>query len=413
MIDPRPAGSRPSRAARSRLRWSIGGLLAAVGLLSACGADGPVDPVDPVEEISCDPTGSATVDGEVIPAAPHGYVTAGNQIFSLDTCEPHRFLGVSRPTLSFSPDGGRLAVDSAAAADFRRIGEWKANTVRIELAQHFWLSTSRFYDPGYAARVHRVVELARDAGLDVILALQHSDRGNPGYPGDYRSTNMHQPMPDVNHSVPFWREIAQRYKGDGRVLFEIYSEPYPGTAENRFSDWDLWLNGGTVPADRVYEDPRAAYQAVGMQDLYQVVRDAGANNLVLVSGTAWGYFLDGLPEHLVEGHNIAYTTHLWDWESKQPASWQKDWAFLAARAPVMITEFGSYDCTTRYVDAALDTADRLGLSWVAWAWEAPIAGAHWQGGEGDPVCAFPMLITDWEGTPSRTGQAVKDRLAGY
>ncbi len=323
-------------------------------------------------------------------------------------------MGVSRPTFSFTPDGNRLGNDTAAAADFARVRSWNANTVRIELAQYFWVKTSRFYDPGYAQRVDRAVALARAAGLHVILALQHSDRGDPNYPGDVWSSNMHQPMPDVNHSVPFWREIAERYRGDGGILFELYSEPYPLGGKNGFSNWDLWLNGGPAPADNTYKDLRAPFQAAGMQQLHDVVRSAGAHNLVLISGTAWGYSLDGVPQHRVKGYNIAYTTHPWDWSSKQPATWDQDWAFLAATDPVMITEFGGYDCTTGYVTSVLDKADQLGLSWVAWAWEAPSpGGSQRQEGRDDSICNFPRLITDWAGTPSRTGQVVKDRLAKY
>jgi endoglucanase len=361
-----------------------------------------------------------TVGGREVPVAPGGYATVGNQIVSVDTCEPHRFVGISRPSLSFTPEGGRLASDTAAAADFAHIRRWGANTVRIELAQYFWLPSSRFYDPTYQQRVDRVIGQAREAGLEVIVALQHSDRGDPGYPGDAYVTNMHQPMADVNHSIPFWKEVAARYKNDGGILFELYGEPFPLGGKGGFSNWDLWLNGGMHPADKVYE-PRAPFQAAGMQQLYDAVRSTGAHNMVLVSGTQWGYYLDGVPSHRVNGYNIAYATHPWDYvnpntgeRARQPAEWDQAWAFLAATDPVLITEFGGYDCTTPYTEAVLDKADQLGLSWIAWAWVAPSSKtSKRQEGRNDPICEFPMLITDWEGTPSRVGQVVKDRLASY
>jgi hypothetical protein len=77
----------------------------------------------------------------------------------------------------------------------------------------------------------------------------------------------------------------------------------------------------------------------------------------------------------------------------------------------MITEFGNYDCTLDYPRAVLDKADQLGLSWVAWAWQAPSASKGQK--DGDPICEFPMLLTDWNGSPSGLGQLVKDRMAAY
>ena len=43
-------------------------------------------------------------------------------------------------------------------------------------------------------------------------------------------------MADQN-SVTFWAEVANKYKGDGRVIFELYNEPRDVT-------WEVWQNGG-------------------------------------------------------------------------------------------------------------------------------------------------------------------------
>lgn len=413
MADPRsaPAGgvAGPAPApARTRPGRILGGALALL-LLAGCDAatTGP-DP-DPLRGIVCDPAGSATVDGRVVPAAPDGFVTVENRVVDLRTCEPHRFVGVSFPGLHYSASNPRLEGE-AATAEFERMRSWGANVVRITVSQLFWVPTAKWYDPAYPARVDEAVRRARAAGLDVILALQTSDRGDPAYPGE---TNILQPLPDVNHSIPFWRELAARYADDGRVVFELFSEPFPsaGPPDADKRDWDLWLNGGLVPGGIVYEEFREAYQAAGMQRMYEEVRAAGAENLVILGGTHWGYFLDGVPSHEVRGHNLMYSTHPWDWDSKQPDSWEEDWGFLADSRPVIVSEFGDYSCNRGgYTSAVLDYADRKGLSWVAWAWIAPAPG------DPDPqasICQYPMLLADWGGTPSATGQVVKDRLASY
>lgn len=368
------------------------------------------DAVGPAVQFTC-VNGSVVVDGREVPAAPNGYAVAGNRIVEVADCEPHRFVGVSRPSLAYAPNDERLAGPSAAA-DFALIRGWGANTVRIEVSQNFWVPTARWYDPEYPGRVDRAVKAARAAGLDVILALQTSDRGDPAYPGDIFGSNPQQEMADANHSVPFWRDLANRYKGDGRILFELFSEPFYAFHGGRKSDWELWLNGGTVPAGRIYDEDRRSFRAVGMQQLYDVVRATGANNIVIVGGTHWAYYLDQVPNHRVRGYNIAYAAHPWDHPDKQPATWDRDWAFLAETDPVMLTETGSYTCTSDYLKQVLDKADQLQLSWIAWAWTVPTA-EDIRKNTGDPDCNSLHLLKDWSGTPSWTGSIVKQRLGSY
>lgn len=390
-------------AAGFRVRRAVPAVVAL--LLAAC-----ADAVAPVAgDIQCS-ADAVVAEGRRISVAPNGYATVGNQIIQVESCEPHRFVGISRPPLAYAASDARMKGETMAA-DFAGIRSWKANTVRIEISQNFWVPTARWYDPAYPGRVDQAVKAARAAGLDVILALQTSDRGDPAYPGNIFTSNPQQQMPDANHTVPFWKDVATRYKDDGRIIFELFSEPY--MEPHGYSDWDLWLNGGTVAAGKIYGENRRAFQAVGMKRLYDVVRGTGANNLVILSGTHWGYFLDGVPKHRVNGHNIAYSTHLWDWSDKQPATWDKDWAFLAQTDPVMITEFGNYDCTTGYVQKVLDKADQLNLSWVVWAWAVTDPGDTPAQPGTDPTCKSTSLLQDWSGTPTWVGRAVKDRLASY
>jgi hypothetical protein len=54
--------------------------------------------------------------------------------------------------------------------------------------------------------------------------------------------------------------------------------------------WEVWLSGG---------DTGEGWQGVGMQKLYDTVRAAGADNLVIVGGLDWAYDLSGVPSHRV------------------------------------------------------------------------------------------------------------------
>ena len=363
------------------------------------GLEGGANSVRAVLRTSARPSVGFTA--ESVPMAPGGFATIGNKIYN-SNCATHLFHGVARPALQWSPGGDDRFVN--VAQDFALIKSWKANVVRIPITQVFWTPGVKLYDPTYKARVLDTVKKARDLGLTVILDLHASDRGNAAYD----TVPDVQQLPDEKHSLPFWRDLANTFKGDGGVVFELYNEPHDIT-------WDMWLNGGDIPTGPAWAGGpvRHGYKAVGMQQLYDAVRAAGARNLVIVSGMHWGYFLDEVPNYRVKGYNIAYASHPYDWPDKQPESWDEAFGSLAATDPVIISEFGAYKCDrTAYYTAAMDYADRKGMSWIAWAWWTPPATMS-PAERSAAICNFPALITDWNGTPSASGALVKARLATY
>ena len=70
------------------------------------------------------------------------------------------------------------------------------------------------------------------------------------------------------NSIQFWKEVADAYKGDGRVIFELYNEPQQDHRLGRVAERRL----------------RRKYTAAGMQQLYDAVRGTGANNVVIAGG---------------------------------------------------------------------------------------------------------------------------------
>jgi hypothetical protein len=310
--------------------------------------------------------------------APGGYYTNGNTICTADN-HRHLFHGIDRPSMEWTSTGVEIT-----AADFQRMGDWKANVVRVALNQDFWLSASPYFDGGYAARVDNVITWAEEAGMDVILDLHWSDAGELGSCNP--ANGCQQVMADEN-SITFWKEVAARYKNDGRVMFELYNEPHD-------VNWSIWQSGG---------DAGLGWRIVGMQQLHDAVRSTGAENLVIVAGLGWGYDLRGVPKHRIVGHNIAYATHPYGGPPERaPGAWDASWGFLTVTDPVIVTEFGNIDgsCTGDYSAKVIDYADKHNAGWTSWAW--------YPGG-----CKFPAIISDWTGTPSEVGTVIKAALARY
>jgi len=309
------------------------------------------------------------------------------------------FQGVDRDTFEFDPEGQNISL-----SDFEAIASWHANVVRVALNQDYWLSDATLYAPDYQSNIQQAVTWAEQAGLEVILDLHWSDRGDltvpqaggtfPGttkyVPGDTPGYSVQQPMADVN-SQTFWAQVAAVFGSDGHVFFELYNEP------NGIS-WGAWLNGGEVTVNGT-----TPFMAVGMQELYDTVRSAGANNLVIIGGLNYAFDLSGVANYPVKGYNIMYATH--PYISKgSPSSWPGAFEYLTINniAPVIATEFGdtSTNCTGAFDQELISAAAQpsIHMSWTAWAWYPD-------------GCSYPALISDWNYDPTVQGQVVMQALS--
>jgi hypothetical protein len=189
-------------------------------------------------------------------------------------------------------------------------------------------------------------------------------------------------------SPTFWASVANKYKTEGRVLFELYNEP--------FCDAATW--------------------STAMQGLYNAVRTtAGAKNLVLIGGLDWAYKLsDVLPSKALSGTNIVYVTHPYQHKSTNPADWDAAFGNLAATYPIIATEFGQANinmpsgglgCDGAFYTSLINYFNTKGIGWTAWAWYVNRAIT-------DPAqtCGFPQVISGYNGTANAAGNSIKAAL---
>jgi type II secretory pathway pseudopilin PulG len=300
------------------------------------------------------------------PAAPSGCANSGYTVTASTiydaTCNPHIFHGLVRPSMEWSATGQNLSL-----GDYTLMSSWQANIVRLPLNEKFWIQNTS----NYRSRVDQQVQWITSLGMDVLLTLQWSDGGNIG------NTVKQYQMPDQDSNT-FWQDVASIYQTNSHVLFELYNEPY-GVS------WNVWRNGGAAPG----------FTAVGMQQLYDTVRATGAQNLVLIGGLNYAFDLSGVPANRITGSNIVYATHPYDQPGKNTmADWDTAFGGLSATDPVMMTEFGDFNCSTTFYSQLLSYASSHNISWTAFAW--------YPGG-----CGFPSLINNWSGAPSAPGAVVK------
>jgi hypothetical protein len=279
-------------------------------------------------------------------------------------------------------------VDASAVA---AIKSWGNNVVRIPLNEDCWLAIngvrSDWAGEKYQAAIKSYVDFIVDAGLVAILDLHWTADGG-------RVATGQDPMPNMDHSPTFWKDVATKYAGQSNVMFELFNEPFPGKGDTS-GEWPCWSKGDCPGSSGV------SFRAAGMDSLIKAVRDAGANNTILLGGLVWSNFMDGWLDNVPADplNNTAAVWHSYDFNAcVNQDCWEKTIKPISEKHPVIVTESGF---KIDYVQKLWPWLESNGLSYMAWVWNT------WgeRNGEG--------LITSYDGTPSQPwGQAWKSQIAG-
>ena len=238
---------------------------------------------------------------------------------------------------------------------------WGANIVRLPLGEQFWLSSNCDYSPGYQTEVDQVVQWITSLGMVALLDLHTNTLIGCQAGGPHN-------MADEAQSPIFWSQVAARYGSNPLVAFDLYNEPHDISNQ-------VWMNGG-LTVDRYA--PFLAYKAAGMQQLYNSVRNSGAENLVIASGLDWA---NDPPSQLLTGTNIVYAMHAYTCQDAPPPSCSSPtpydpalilnrWVSFSSSEPVAITEFGwPSQSDGTYARNLIREANSHGWGWIAFAWE--------------------------------------------
>jgi endoglucanase len=362
-----------------------GSLLAAAllaWLLPAWCARAPVARAEPVVSIAV--SGSQLVDWEGEPVVLRGADTSGTE-----------YACVSEKSIF---DGEEEASPSSIAA----MRSWGFNAARVELNESCWLGVQGV-KPAYSGRayqeaIEQYVDALNAAGMYVIVDMHFSSTG-----GAKKATGQ-EPMPDERYAPAFWSSVAEAFKGDPAVIFDLFNEPYPNRNTDSEAAWKCDLDGsagGTCTGFR--------YQAAGMQQLLGAVRATGATNVVMVGGPQYAGDLDRWLQYEPADplHQLAASIHIYWKNPKHPeyspcfssACWQEVLAPLSTQAPIVVGEFGELDCGDTLYTPFLDFADSHDISYLGWAW---FVGS----------CARePSLISSYSGTPTAYGVGYREHLA--
>lgn len=264
----------------------------------------------------------------------------GHQIVRAGTGEPVVLRGVNRSGLEYSPPDGH-GITPAEMEEI--VTGWGSRIVRLPFNQDWVLRR-----PGYRETLDAVIEWTAARGAYTLLDLQWINTGV-----------KIAPLPDFE-TPAMWRALAERYRGNPAVLYDLYNEPHDVPA----ADWRYWA---TLLTD--------------------TIREVHPEALLFVSGIDWGYDLRGV---LLDRPRIVYSTHVYPWKTSylDPGT---AFGWLAGQQPLFGGEWGGHDGDLNWGRDIARYMDERGMGWTAWSWSDD-----------------PHLVRD--GVPTPFGELVRSLL---
>jgi endoglucanase len=378
-----------------------GGMAGAKGTGGAAGTGGTTDTGGIA---GAKGTGGATGTGGMAGTGGSGGAAStvhvvGSQIY--DGATAIRLMGVNRPGGEYGCVSGGVwdPADGSGnnQATITAMLAWKINAVRIPLNEDCWLSLNGVKTGGatYQSTIATWVNLLLQNNIYPILDLHWTENNGAEATGQ-------QPMPDMAHAPTFWGQVAAAYKGSPKVIFDLFNEPYPDNNMEATAAWTCWRDGGTCTG--------MSYPAAGMQAMLTAVRNAGANNLVLLGGIEYANDLSQwlAYEPSDPANNFAASWHVYP-NSNYTSSHtlMMDAMGVAGMVPIVATEIGGAldgSCTATsgtdsgsFITMAMTYLDGLSppQSYVAWSWSTDDT---------------PVLISNLNGTAACSGITYKAHL---
>lgn len=263
------------------------------------------------------------IDNDMTPLEEHGALSVNGTNIIDENGEKFQLKGVSTHGLQWYPQ-----YVNKETFEYMR-DNWKINAVRLAM----------YSDPnvGYNTNLHKIVEngveYATDAGLYVIIDWHILSDGNP-------NTNKVA-------AIKFFKEMAEKYKENNNVIYEICNEP-----------------NGDVQWERDIK-PYA-------QDVIKEIREIDEDAIIVVGTPTWSQDVDVVAKSPINGYeNIMYTLHFYAATHKDYLR-QKLNTALNAGLPIFVTEFGICDASgngavdIEEANKWIDYLNSNNISWMCW-----------------------------------------------
>jgi len=316
------------------------------------------------------PPPTRTVAGPLPSPAPPLHV-AGNQLLD-NKNRAVRLLGVNRSGTEYQCLHSGIFDGPSDQASIRAMLTWHINAIRIPLNEDCWLNVNMGKSPygglAYRQAIDNYVHLLISNGITPILDLHWSA------PGLQQAIGL-QPLPDRDHSLAFWSQVASTYRGNDAVIFDLFNEPYPDNNHDTTAAWKCWKNG-TNKTDCPAGTAGLNYDAAGMQELVTAVRQMRATNVIMVGGIQYAATLDHWIDYKPTDpiNNLVPAWHPYNdaWCSDRTC-WNTEVLPVMKRYPVIAGEIGENDAGSAFITQLMSFLDAPARdvhpqSYLAWVW---------------------------------------------
>jgi hypothetical protein len=269
---------------------------------------------------------------------------------------------------------------------FEEISDWGANTVRLPVHPSAWRYRGA---QRYLQLIDDAVRWSNELGMYVIV-----DWHSIGYlPTELYQHEQYKTT--RQETFEFWRDVAFRYEGVPTIaIYELFNEPTTQGNTLGRRDWNEWKEFNEY--------------------LIDMLRARDDTVIPLVAGFNWAYDLRPVREAPIDRERVAYASHPYPQKvrpevpSKENffAAWEEVWGFVADDYPMILTEIGwvAEDGYGAHIPVINDGSygpmiaeymEMKGISWTAWVFDP-----QWS----------PVLINDWDFTPSEQGEFFRDLM---
>jgi hypothetical protein len=293
--------------------------------------------------------------------------------------------GVNRSGTEFECVGGNSIFNGPNdAASIQAMRAWNIDVVRVPLNEDCWLGINGVTNGGaiYQQAIENYVNTLNQLGMYVILDLHWNA------PGTMIATGQ-KDMADIDHSPEFWTSVANVFKNNTTVIFDLYNEPHN-------ISWNCWKDSSRGNCGTY----------AGMQQLINAVRMTGAKNVVMAGGLSYASDLSQWLAYKPNDQtgNLVASWHMYGNAGCEGSGicWNQSlMTNLITQVPVIAGEFGESPkgdvCGTNIIDAFMNWLDQRQTSYLAWTWNT------W-----GTDCGNLAAINDYTGTPkSPNGIAIK------
>ena len=293
--------------------------------------------------------------------------TAGNRVVQAGATKPVLLRGVNRSGLEYSEpgDAGFLAAAALTQYELHHIVQnWKSNVVRLPFNQDWALHGRNGHSAEeYLGALDQVIAWNAALGAYTILDLQWLDADTVyGHAKDAAGNsvvNRVAPTPNAD-TIALWNRIAQRYRDESAVLFDLMNEPHDPLKDDFLPIHIIGRNGQVERSDGDFVD--AAIWSAWAARLVKEIRSVRPNGLILVAGVDWAFDLRSVR---VNAPNILYSAHIY---SNRPRRTWKRALGRASGVPVFVGEWGGADQDLPFGRDLAGVLRQQSLGWTAWSW---------------------------------------------